>query len=1060
MFSRVVLLTAIACGCVWAQTATMTGEVKDPTGAVVPGARVTIGNMQTGTKTSVTTNSAGTYVIPFLQPGLYRLSVDVTGFRTAVRPDIKLDVDQTARMDFVLQPGSVSETVDVTATAPLLQTESPSLGAQIETKTVESLPLNGRDYTQLVTLSPGATPNHYSRANNGFSLNGGVTMQTTLLLDGTDNTNYEIGTDTGNINALNPSVDAIQEFRVETANYSAEYGRSANGIVSVTLKSGTNALHGDVYDYLRNDALDANDWFANRAGLSRAPLRRNQFGGTLGGPIVKNRTFFFVSYQGTRQASSNTVTVTVPTQQMAAGNFGNINVKDPLTGQQFPGNIIPTSRFDLVGAKLAALYPLPNLPGTVNNYSTNQGVTNNADELDARFDQQFTEHDNAFFRYSRGTGQISQNSLFAAPGNGTTGALGSWPYVEPLRAWSMAAGETHIFTSALVNDLHVGYTHNSSNQLDTATENLYDQFGIQGVPPSPLINGLPAITVTGFSGLGDRQWAPNLKQVQVVQLNDTVSWNHGSHNIRFGGELRYTYNYAFSSNMPRGVFAFNGQFSGSAFGDLLLGQTSSASLGTFQIAHLRSRYYGVFVNDSWKVTPKLTVNLGLRYDLQTPWWDRDNFQANFDDDAASPTFGTLVPAKSGDLKSRSFVNLDKNNFSPRVGFAYQLTPKTVLRSAFGIFYGFPGYTGNNDTGTANPPNLINITLTSPTTSKVSSVVLSKGFPVGLLSPTNLANPNIFGIAANFPMPTINQWNFSVQRQITGTMSATVAYVGSSSSYLSGLNDINQPTPGTGAVNPRRPFQQWGQIEYQSPYAHSSYEGLQASFEKRFSRGIVATGSYTYSHSLDNVLNHEDGVGGAFPQDRTNSDAEKASSGFDIRHRFVTSLVYELPVGKQGGFLGGSALTRTLFHGWQTGGIFVAQTGYAFTPTVSPNPANTTGPARPDRICDGNLDSGQRSVDQWFQTSCFKPAAAFTFGDSGRDVLVAPGLVNLDFLLQRNFYYRENRYVEFRTEFFNVTNSAHFNAPNAVIGTAPAGKITTTLPGAPDRQIEFALKLWF
>ncbi|HLJ16235.1 MAG TPA: TonB-dependent receptor [Bryobacteraceae bacterium] len=1055
-----VICFIVGCGLLSAQTATITGEVTDQTGGVVAQARVTATNTQTGTRTSIVSNSAGTYVIPFVQPGVYDLFVELPGFRKAVRSGIKLDVDQTARVDFVLQPGAVAESVEVTAAAPLLQTESPSLGEQISNKTVVSLPLNGRDYTQLVTLSPGATPNHYSRTSNGFSLNGGVTLQTTLLLDGTDNTNYEIGTDTGNINALNPSIDAIQEFKVETANFSAEYGRSANGIVSVSIKSGTNGFHGDAFEFLRNDALDANDWFANRTGLARAPLRRNQYGGTLGGPIFKNHTFFFVSYQGTRQTSSNTVTVTVPTPAMLDGNFGNIKVKDPLTGQPFPNNIIPPSRFDPVGAKLAALYPPPNLPGTVNNFSANQRVTNSADELDSRFDQQFTERDNAFFRYSRGTGEIDQASLFAPPGNGGDGTLNSWPYMKPLRAWSMAAGETHIFSSNLVNDLHTGYTHNSSNQLDTATQNLYSQFGIQGVPPSPLINGLPAVTLTGYSALGDRQWAPNLKQVQVAQLNDTVSWNHGSHNIRFGGEILYTYNYAFSANQPRGVFAFNGQFTGSAFGDLLLGQTSSASLGTVQIAHLRNRYYGLFVNDSWKITPRLTVNLGLRYDLQTPWWDRDNYQTNFDYTFGSPTFGTLVPAANGSIKNRSFVNPDTNNFAPRAGLAYQLTSHTVIRGAFGIFYGFPGYTGNNDTGTANPPDLINVTLTSPTTAPVSSVVLSQGFPIGLLNPANLANPNIFGISANFPMPVVDQWNFSVQHQFAGSMSATVAYVGSSTSHIAGLNDINQPAPGPGAVNPRRPFPQWGQIEYETPYAHASYQGLQTSFEKRFSKGIVATASYTYSHSLDNVLNHEDSVGGSFPQDRTDTNAERASSGYDLRHRFVTSFAYDLPIGTSGGFLGGSATSRAILGGWQTGAIFVAQTGYPFTPTVSPNPANTTGAARPNRVCNGNLPSDRRSVDMWFNVSCFAPATPFLFGNSGRDVLEAPGLVNVDLLVSRKFNFTEARYVEFRTEFFNLTNSAHFNAPNAVIGTNPSGKITTTLPGSPDREIEFALKFWF
>ncbi len=1057
-----------------AQTSQVTGVVQDPTKAVVAGATVIALNASTGLRRQTQSNASGVYAIPSLQPGTYELDVTKQGFKPVSQTGLTLEVDQVARLDFHLELGGTTETVSVTGAPALMQTETASLGQEIDNRRVVTLPLNGRDYTQLVTLSPGASPNNYSRASNGFSLNGGTTLQTTILLDGTDNTNYEIGLDSANINALNPSVDALQEFKVETANYSAEFGRSANGVISATIKSGTNAFHGDVFEFLRNDVLDANDFFANAGGLSRQPLRRNQFGGTLGGPIVRNHSFFFASYQGTRQSQSYSGLTTVPTGSAASGSFGTSTIYDPLNvvngvRQQFSNNVIPTSRLDPVGLKLASLYPPPNLPGARNNYAYSQPATNDANELDLRFDQQIATSDTFFARYSRGWAQLNQGSVFAAPGNGGSGnigAVGGFPSDKPLTAWSVATGETHLFTPNLVNDFHAGYSDNSSNQLTLANRPLFADFGLQGIPPFANVNGLPDITVTGFSALGDRTFSPNLKHVQVAQINNTVSWNHGKHDFRFGGEFLKTYNFADSANLPRSSFTFSGQFTsrvpgqgtGSAIADLLLGQTASAGLGTFQLAHLRSLYYGFFINDSWKVSPSVTINLGIRYDLQTPLWERDNRQANFIIDPSNAQYGSLVTAQGGSILGRTFSNLDTNNISPRVGLAWKWNDKTVVRAGFGIFYGFSGYIGNNDSGTANPPYLTNVTTPSPTTAAVSSISLAKGFPPGFVDPAKVANPNLFGISTNYPMPTVDQWNFSVQRQAGKANTLTVSYVGSSSSDLPGLVDINQPTPGPGAVNPRRLFPTVGQVEYESPYGHSTYHALQSSFERRFSQGLSLTGSYTWSHALDNVHNHEDSVGGAFPQDPHDWAAEKSSSGFDLRQRFVLSAIYELPFGRPGGFLSGNKVLKAIVSGWQAGGIFVAQTGYPVSPSISPNPANSTGTARPNAICGANLPSGKRSIEEWFNVACFQPATAYQYGNAGRNIILAPGLINLDFLGARSFHFTETRYIEFRAEFFNFTNTAHFGAPNTTIGTAQAGSITAT--GSPSREIQFGLKVWF
>ncbi len=872
---RLLVCAFAACAVACAQTATIQGRITDATGAVLPAVNVTATNTGTGVKTSTVTNGQGSYNIPFLQPGAYTIAAEKSGFQQAARSNVQLAIDQTAGIDFTLQLGSVRQAVEVKGGTELLETENALVGQDIDTKTVNTLPLNGRDYTQLVTLGAGATTNTYSRAKNGFSLNGSQTFQNTILLDGIDNNNYILGTDFANMNALTPSVDAIEEFRVESANYGAQYGRAAGGVVIVSIKSGSNALHGDAFEFLRNDALDANDFFANRAGLAKPPLRRNEFGGVLGGPVIKNRSFFFLSYQGERQTSSQSGVTTVPTPAMLQGNFAGLptiyNPANVVNGarQPFPNNVIPASLFDPSGVKLAALYPAPNLPGLTSNYGFNQAFLYNADEIDARFDEQISQKDIAFFRYSRGTIENDQGAVFAAPGSGGSG-FGQYPLNQPIGAWSGVIGENHVFTPSFVNEVHAGYTHLDSNQLNPESQPLFSQFGINGVPLLPGLTGLPQITVSGYSSLGDRNFTPNPKLVQVGQFNDTASWTHGTHNVKFGMEMLLTHDYAGTANNARGSMTFNGQFTasgagtGSPIADLLLGQTSTAALSTPLVGRLRNRYFGFFVDDSWRITPKLTIDAGVRYDLQTPLFERDNRMLNFDANPGDSTYGTLVPAAGGSLESRSFSALDTNNVAPRLGIAYHVTPKTVVRSAFGIFYGGLGYQDIAHSGAANPPNFFSVSLPSATTAAVSSMVLSNGFPPGLLTPTLVVNPNLFSIAKNFPMPATDEWNFSVERQFPGNNVLTVAYVGSATSHLMGDDDLNAPPPGPGAINPRRLFPQYGTITYQSPYAHSTYHGLQVTYQRRFANGFSILSTYTYSHSLDNILNNEDNVGGSIP----------------------------------------------------------------------------------------------------------------------------------------------------------------------------------------------------
>jgi hypothetical protein len=1062
--ATLLMLVATALG----QTAQVTGRISDQSGAVVPDAQVTITNQKTGLTRNSVSNSEGNYTLPLLPPGEYRLAVKKEGFRPVVRPDITLNVEQVARLDFTLEAGAVTDTVTITSDAPLLNSETSSVGQVVDNKTVVTLPLNGRNYSQLVVLAPGATPNPGSRTADGFSLNGNRLFQNSFQVDGADNNNYIFGVDTNSTQALRPSVDAIQEFKVETANYSAEYGRAAGGVISVAIKSGTNQFHGSVFEFLRNDALDASNFFANRNRLRKPPLRYNQFGGTIGGPIWRDHSFFFFSFQGTRIRRSNTAVVTVPTPEQKRGIF-TTNIYDPANVAagarvQFANNTIPEARMDAVGKRIVALYPDPNQPSAVNNYASNQRETDDADQYDVRGDHTFGDRDKVFARFSRSDRESVRSPIFAAPGNG--GVFGTLPLRVVPAAWSVAGGYTRVFSAALVNELRINYTQNDSDQLTLADKSLYADFGIKGVPQYEGLTGLPTFNVTNYTGLGDRTFTPNPKQAKIFQINDGVSLTKGTHGLKSGGEFWRLLGYAGTSNQSRGTFTFNGQFTsrvpgtgtGNAIADLLLGQSSAALLTTRQIVYLRGASYSVYAHDNWKVSPKLTLNLGLRYEYTTHFSERDNRHGSFDLNPGSPTYGAVVLAKDGSYQDRTFSDPDRNNFAPRVGFAWQITDKTVVRGGGGIFYGGFGYYAVGQTTAASPPFFLSINFPSASTAAVSNVVLSTGFPADALSPTRAVNPAVGAQLRNSPFPTVYQGNLSVERELIGGFVGSIAYVGNSTAHLNGQIDVNAPIPGAGAVNPRRPFPAFGAINLFTGFGHSSYHSLQAKVERRFRNGFSLLSAYTWSHALDNTQDTEDTTIATLPQNQFNTNAEKASSGYDLRQRFVTSAIYDLPFGREGKWLGGSKVTRAIFSGFQLGGIFVAQTGQPVNPGVAGNPANTTNPTRPNRLADGKLDRGQRTVDRWFDPTAFALPAAFTYGNSGRNALRAPGLVNLDLLLGRNFNFTERTRLEFRGEFYNFTNSAHFGRPNAVIGSPQAGTITNT--SLPNRQIQLGLRLVF
>ena len=1060
------------------QTAHVSGRITDATSAVLPGAVVTVTNTATGTSREATANERGFYTVPFMPPGTYSITARMAGFQPAIRDELVLSVDEAAGIDFTLEIGALRETVQVADTASLAHREDPSIGQVIGQPTIVDLPLNGRNYTQLIFLSPGAVPNPGARLRSeGGNLNGNRTLQNRFLIDGLDNNNYLFGAGGGSAQAIRPSVDAIQEFKVETANYGAQHGSAAGGVVSVVIKSGANTFRGSAFEFFRDESLESNDFFAERGGLDKPPLRYNQFGGTLGGPIVHDRAFFFASYQGTRELRTYTATVTVPTPEMVRGVFGDVPIYDPLNvvngaRQPFPDNTIPPERMDPVGQRIAQLFPPPNRPGAVDNFVGTVPRSDDRDQIDARVDYQINARSHVFARYSRSTQAVEQGSLFGPPGNGNpnVAALGSFsqlPLVVSNAASSLVIGQTQVLSAAVVNEFRAGYSANRADQRSPATRSLVDEFGIKGIPPEPNLTGLPFFDIAGFAALGDRSLSPYRPNARVVQVSDSLSWAHGPHVLKVGGEIRLRENAVENLLQGRGEFTFTGQFTsqtpgqitGSGLADLLLGQTSVARLSTPISGEFRDHYYAAYVSDAWKVAPGVALNLGLRYEVQTPMWELRNRMASFDADPRSATFGTLVPARDGDLRARTFSDVDQDNIAPRLGVTWQVNPKTALRAAYGLFYGGLGYQAATSSGLANVPYFVRVAVRSASTSQRSSLVLADGFRADALEPGKVLSPDAIAVAPELPLGQVHQWHLGIERQLGWSTAVTMAYVGSASSHLPGFISVNAPVPGPSPVQARRPFPAFGEITQASNFVEASYHSLQASVERRVAHGLALLSSYTWSHAIDNSNDGADTAASTPPQNPNDIGAEKASALFDVRHRFTASIIWESPVGQDSVARGRSRAARWLLGGWRLAGIFVAQSGYPLTPTILPNSSISTTPLRPDCLGDGNLSRSERTIDRWFDLTAFHTPAPFTFGNCGRNVLRGPGFVNLDLLVGRDFRVSGDKRIGLRLEVFNVANAVHLGPPNTVIDEPEqAGRITSTQ--APPRQAQLGLRFDF
>jgi hypothetical protein len=1074
----------VFCACsLFAQqdTGVIAGTVLDPGGSVVPGVSVKVINTGTNLAVSLTTDQNGVFTSPPLKIGSYRVEAEAPGFKKLVEDGIELRVQDRLEIDLRLVVGAVNETVEVTAIAPLLQTSTSSVGQVVETKTIVDVPLNGRNFLQLVTLSPGAfVPqklntayfNPVGYAENFVVINGNRAMQNTFLLDGVNN-----NTTDNSVPAVYPPPDAIAEFKVQTNAMPAEFGRAAGGVINATIKSGTNEFHGDLYEFLRNDILDANDFF--NSGNAKPELRQHQFGGVLGGPIKRDKAFFFTDYQGTRLRKGRSDVVTVPTPAQRSGNFnGTTIVYDPDTSMSngagnftrtpFPGDIIPANRISPVAQKVIALYPLPRIPNSaVNNFVGHSVLDSNTDQFDVRGDYQISAKDNVFGRVSAA---FNDN---INPGSLETVASGSlrYPTNGSLPTRGVALGYTHVFSPTLVNELRGGFARLAwfGDVQDTKNHGA-EVLGIPGVPNTNQTFGLPAFNITGLEFLGDQTLLPVKRGQNVFHYLDNLSWTHGRHTFKMGGDYRRTQFNINQPGGPRGSFTFDGVFTrlpvtptgtGSGVADLLLGYADSATLSNSVTIGVRIHAWSGFFQDDWKVNSKLTLNVGLRYENITPPWEVRNRQLTFD-----YRTNQVVFAKDGSWRDKAFTDRKNDCFAPRIGFAYSLTPKTVIRGGYGIFWAF------EDNGTFNPafnyPFRFSAVYPSDQITTASAIRLDTGFPPTALTQFVPANQALGTRDGNLRPAYIQQWNYTMQRDISSIV-LSVSYVGNKGTHLARLVQRNQPVPGPGNINSRRPVPGYGNINAVESSGNSIYHALLVSAEKRFTSGFSFLLSYSYSKAIEDSGSpalDSTPAGSDQPQDPRNLRLDRGLSPHDVRNRFVYSYVYELPFGRHKRMLSNAPrAVDLLLGGWQLNGVTTLQSGRHFTFGASFDVSNTgTSNARADELRNPDLPKSQRTLQRFFDTSAIALPAPYTYGNAGRNTGDGPGQVNFDTSFFKNIVLSESKRsfrpqtLQFRSEFFNIFNTPQFDIPNRLAGTPQFGTITGVVNS--QRQIQFSLKLLF
>lgn len=1033
-------------------TAGITGRVTDANGAVVPGATIKVTNLATNIAQQTVANDSGDFLLPYLNPASYSLEAQASGFRGYKRASFTLDVGQTLRLDIVLEVGATTETVTITDAPTPLTTETGTRGEVITGAEIAELPLDGRNFSDLALLSGGVIPRG-DGGDGSFAVNGGRGDNTGFLLDGMNNTQRR---NTGAV--INPPIESIQEFKMLTSGFSAEYGRYAGGMLTAVTKSGSNRFHGSLYEFMRNDVFDAKGYF----DPERLKLRRNQFGATISGPVRipkiyngKNRTFFLFAWDSLREINGNAERALTPTPEMLRGDFSNvlgtngrpITLTDTVNRVPFANNQIPANRFDPVAVKLLKYFPAPNLTGSAFNFVTQGNATNNFDSFTAKIDHNLSDKDRltfgAFWR-TRNTFNPVNGSRSPLPIFGSSNTPNELlTYVRYLRT----------FTPTMYLEASVNYSRRDNREVWPGSGDNTDwaaETGFNGGTNNPVAAGPPYLVLTGYLPIGPAYDIPKIWAFNNYQYAATLTWIRGAHSFKFGADaLRMQY-FSRSYGDTRGRANFLGRFTGHPVADFLLGWIDSdrRQLDATGPYALITNYAG-FIQDDWKVTRNLTLNLGLRYDLMKPAQEKYDALAQF-----IPSIGKIVVAGTGTLSETEFnnrltaanlasqvvkaadvglpdtiVKTDRNNFAPRFGFAWRIfgDNKTVLRGGYGIFYGSSSLYRMDEYTDTYPFGV------TETFSRVSTdprrLTLSNPFPTDRRAFSGVTST--FGQESTTPATQyIQSWNLALEREVGRGTVVEIAYAGSKGTHLQRRYDLNQAGR-TQATSTIRPFPAFGSINIINDGSNSIYNSGQLTVRRRLSKQLFLRGTYTYAKSIDESSNTGGTIAYNFSQaqDSRNLALERGRSDFDIGHTFAGSFVWAPDFSK-----------HWLVKDWQLAGTSTIYSGQPFTPRVATVNYTLGEATRPDRIASGKLDNP--TPDRWFDRSAFAvvPTGSYRFGNSGRNILDGPGTVIINTSLSRRFRFAESKAFQYRVEAFNLPNHPNFGLPENNVDTPTVGTI--------------------
>ena len=1065
------MVGVLVCACMppaAAQTSNgrIVGVVTDASGAVVPNAPVVVRNLRTNATFDTQTSSSGTFTFPELVIGSYEVAVQLSGFKKYVQAPIDLLVDQTVRIDVRLEIGNVTEQVTVREGAPLIQTDQSGVAQVVENQTVVQLPLNGRNFVRLGSLMPGTTrgsPGDGTRRTRQqgelLTANGARAEHNSFMLDGAENNSAIEG-----VAVVIPSVDAIQEFKVQTANYSAEFGRASGAIVNIAIKSGTNELHGTAYEFVRNDKLDARNFF----DPDKTPLRRNQFGFSAGGPVVRNRAFLFGNAEWMRERRTHTRGSLVPQDAWRTGDFtGQATVFDPLdtdasgNRRPFAGNRIPASRINPISRKIIPFWPSPNHAGDpARNYLENFNDPVNQFQLHLRGDVQVTAKDQLMVRVSHSSSEDLTKTI---------GLNGEWNNLKPKAG---VVGWTRLISPTIVNEVRFSaYLFNFENLPEGLGKDYPSELGLPRFALSQKIFRFPTINVRNTPSLGGAATMPLFRKEINYQWIEQFTWIKGAQSVKFGVDIRRYQMNNFQPQTSMGQYQFTGPFTAqrgglyvNGFPDFLLGYPSEQLIldpSYYDANRLRNTRLNMYVQDDIRITKTLTVNAGLRWERDGDWTNANGQWAYFDyatgqlvypDNLHFP-FTMPFPHRFDPI--RAMKKATNKSFAPRLGFAWRPfgNNKTVLRSGYGVSWGQPLLFVLNNTSQSPPPFFLRTDLIS---SNLSPELQFGVFPAPDTKALVPANPSFFTHQpSNYSNGYVQQWNLGIERELPGQLAAKASYVGSRGVHLERRYEGNPALPpGPGNINARRIYPIFRQIAQQESSASSTYHSLQLSGEKRLARGVTFLAGYTWSKSIDDSSSwNPNSDSPPWAQDPRNLRLEKARSSFDLRQRFTLSYVWELPIRTS------NKVANYVVSGWQTSGIISLQTGFPTTPTVGsgdiPNAGTRT--TRANLNGPGNLPASERTLDRWFNTAAFSRPAPYTFGTSGRNVIDRPGTRAFDFSAMKIFRVRERHQVQFRAEFFNFFNHANFGGPNINVDNPGFGTIRS---GGAGREGQLALKYIF